>query len=83
MLRILSEKKRRAFYEKHMGETRTVLMENDTKDNIMYGFTDNYIRVGFPYDPEMVNQLVELKLEDFDTHNHVEGILKDRYFVNS
>jgi threonylcarbamoyladenosine tRNA methylthiotransferase MtaB len=83
MLRILSEKKRRAFYEKHLGETRTVLIENDVKDGIMHGFTDNYIRVAYPYEPELVNQMVELKLEEMDPQNLVQGILKDGFFVNS
>ena len=82
MLRSLSEKKRRAFYQSHLGETRTALMENDVKEGIMYGFTDNYIRVGIPYEAEMINQLIEVKLEDFDPNNQVQGILKDSYLVS-
>lgn len=63
MLRILSQKKRMAFYQNHLGETRTVLFEGENKDGLMYGFTDNYIKVGVPFDPDLVNQLVEVQLD--------------------
>ena len=63
MLRILSQKKRMAFYREHIGETRTVLFEGENKDGMMYGFTDNYIKVAVPFDKAKVNQLVEVKLK--------------------
>jgi len=66
MLRILSHKKRMAFYRKHLGETRTVLFEGENKDGLMYGFTDNYIKVGLPFDKSLVNQLVDVKLLDLN-----------------
>jgi threonylcarbamoyladenosine tRNA methylthiotransferase MtaB len=66
MLRILSAKKLRAFYEKHLGETRTVLFEGDNKEGFMHGFTDNYIKVKTPYDPELVNQMKEVELKSLD-----------------
>jgi len=83
MLRILSEKKKRNFYNRHLGETRTVLLENDVKEDRMFGFTDNYIRVTYPYQEEMVNQLVEMKLSELDNKLHVRGILKDSYLVTN
>lgn len=64
MLRILSQKKRMAFYQNHLGETRTVLFEGENKDGMMYGFTDNYIKVGVPFDPDLVNQLIEVELRE-------------------
>ncbi len=68
MLRILSEKKRRKFYEENLGQTFTVLFEEDIEDGMMHGFTENYIRVAAKYDPILIN---ELKLVTLD------GILAD------
>ena len=63
MLGILSEKKRRAFYERHRGETRPVLLEKGKEHGLLHGFTDNYIKVEFPADDSWVNHLVELELD--------------------
>ncbi len=62
MLSILSEKKRRAFYERHRGEIRPVLLEKGKEDGLLHGFTDNYIKVEFPADDSWVNHLVDLEL---------------------
>lgn len=71
MLRILSAKKLRAFYEQHLGQTRTVLFEGDNKEGFMHGFTDNYIKVKTPYDPSLVNQLKEVTLNAIDADGSV------------
>ncbi len=63
MLRILSDKKRMAFYLNHIDEVREVLFEAEEKDNLMYGFTDNYIRVEAPFNPLYVNRPVNVKLK--------------------
>jgi threonylcarbamoyladenosine tRNA methylthiotransferase MtaB len=57
MLRILSEKKKRAFYEKNLNTTRSILWEIEKDGDTMYGFTDNYIKVGRPYEESLVNTL--------------------------
>lgn len=57
MLHILSEKKRRAFYETQVGRTCEVIFEGDNKDGIMHGFTPNYVKVRVKYDPLAVNEL--------------------------
>ena len=75
MLRILSEKKKRAFYEENIGKEFTVLMEQDVANGLIYGFTDNYIRVGVPYDPHLVNQLLEVRLNHIDAIGMMEGEL--------
>lgn len=62
MLHILSDKKRRKFYEENLGSTQTVLFENDIEDGMMHGFTNNYIRVSAKYDPMLINELKEVKL---------------------
>ena len=49
-LRILSEKKKRAFYEQYVGATMPILWEQENDEGIQYGFTENYIKVGTPYD---------------------------------
>ena len=62
MLRILSEKKRRHFYEQHLGRETNVLFEADITDGYMEGFTDNYIRVVAKYDPLLVNEIKKVRL---------------------
>jgi threonylcarbamoyladenosine tRNA methylthiotransferase MtaB len=62
MLHILSDKKRRKFYEDHIGKSFTVLFENDIENGMMHGFTENYIRVAAKYDPVLVNELKPVKL---------------------
>ncbi len=62
MLHILSDKKRRAFYESNLGNEFTVLFENDVEDGMMHGFTENYVRVAAKYDPILINELKQVKL---------------------
>ena len=66
MLRILSAKKKRLFYEKNIGSTRTVLFEHENKNGFIQGFTENYVKVKVPYDPGFRNQIIKVKLNDFD-----------------
>jgi threonylcarbamoyladenosine tRNA methylthiotransferase MtaB len=66
MLRILSDKKKRAFYAEHVNEVHKVLIEQDMSNGRIHGFTDNYIRVGIPEDPTLINQLLEVKLQGID-----------------
>lgn len=62
MLRILSEKKRRAFYQANIGMDAFVLFENEEKEGKMYGFTENYIKVETDYDPLMINELTPVTI---------------------
>ena len=62
MLRILSEKKKRFFYEQHTGLETNVLFEADITDGYMEGFTENYIRVAVKYDPILVNETKHVRL---------------------
>ncbi|WP_138434281.1 tRNA (N(6)-L-threonylcarbamoyladenosine(37)-C(2))-methylthiotransferase MtaB [Winogradskyella algicola] len=66
MLRGLSAKKRRAFYEKQIGTTRTVLFEGENKEGYIHGFTENYVKVKAPWNPELVNTLHEVELTKID-----------------
>ncbi|GAB2608395.1 tRNA (N(6)-L-threonylcarbamoyladenosine(37)-C(2))-methylthiotransferase MtaB [Belliella aquatica] len=72
MLRILSEKKRRKFYEENLGKTFTVLFEEDIEDGKMHGFTENYIRVAAKYDPILINELKTVTLNEINERGTVE-----------
>jgi threonylcarbamoyladenosine tRNA methylthiotransferase MtaB len=65
MLRSLSVKLKRAFYEKQIGLSHEVLFEQEEQDGFMYGFTDNYTRVRMPYDPLQVNELIAVEIQGF------------------
>lgn len=64
MLRILSDKKRRAFYEEFVGEVRPALFEGNDKQGEIHGFTDNYIKVVMPFDTSYINQIQDVYLHD-------------------
>ena len=76
MLRTLSEKKKRYFYQQFLGTTRLALMEQEQHGNVMHGFTDNYIKVSMPFDALHVNQLVNVHLQDFDDAGNVLAIVQ-------
>ena len=71
MLRGLSVKKRRAFYESQIGSNRTVLFESENKEGYIYGFTENYVKVKMPWDPALVNTLQEVQLTKIDEDGSV------------
>jgi threonylcarbamoyladenosine tRNA methylthiotransferase MtaB len=75
MLRILSDKKRMAFYQKHLGEKRKVLIEEENNGKFMYGFTDNYVKVRLPYDPLYTNEVREVKLKAINEEGTVDAHL--------
>lgn len=72
MLHILSDKKRRKFYENNLGREFTVLFENDVEHGMMHGFTENYIRVSAKYDPILINELRKVKLTSINEKGLVE-----------
>jgi threonylcarbamoyladenosine tRNA methylthiotransferase MtaB len=71
-LHILSDKKKRAFYESQVGSKRTVLFEAEEDEGIMYGFTENYVKVKTAFNPELVNQMQNVQL----TEIYRDGVLK-------
>lgn len=72
MLRGLSVKKRRAFYESQLGSFRTVLFEGENKQGYIHGFTENYVKVKTPWNPELVNTLHPIQL----THIDDDGLVR-------
>ena len=83
MLHILSDKKRRKFYEENLNIEATVLFENDIEDGMIHGFTENYIRVTAKYDPMLVNELKCYKLVSVNAKGLVElGEVEDEVFLH-
>lgn len=72
MLHILSDKKRRKFYEEHLGQISSVLFENDVEHGMMHGFTENYIRVTAKYDPILINEIKKVRLTAINESGLVE-----------
>src|SRR5690554_3364997 len=71
MLHILSEKKRRLFYEQQLGKEEEVLFESDNKSGMMHGFSKNYVKVQTEYDPLLINELCSVRLLSIGAEGHV------------
>lgn len=80
MLHILSEKKKRAFYESQIGKTKNVLFEDDVEEGQMHGWTENYVRVTAKYDPLLINTTKEVSLTGFNDKGLVEVSETDLVF---
>src|SRR5210317_215149 len=79
MLRGLSVKLRRAFYESQIDTKRTVLFEGENKKGYIHGFTENYVKVKTPWDPALVNTVAEVRLRDIDQ----DGLVRFDYVENN
>jgi threonylcarbamoyladenosine tRNA methylthiotransferase MtaB len=66
MLRALSVKKKRAFYESQVGKEKKVIFEHDNKDGFISGFTENYVKVKAPWSEELINQERKVFLKKID-----------------
>ncbi len=66
MLRILSAKKIRHFYEQNLNTTHPVIFEHENRNGSMYGYTDNYVKVKLPYNESLINTHVDVKITGFD-----------------
>lgn len=82
MLRILSEKKRRKFYEENLNLSFEVLFEEDIEDGMMHGFTENYIRVTAKYDPLLINEIKTVTLKEINERGVVEVMEPEFQFEN-
>ncbi len=71
-LHILSDKKKRKFYEENVGSIRTVLFEQEEDEGVMYGFTENYVKVKLPFDADKTNTFQTIRLTEIDR----DGIMK-------
>ena len=71
-LHLLSDRKKRQFYTENMGSVRSVLFEQEEDEGIMYGFTENYVKVKYTYQTDLVNTFQSIKLLDLDR----DGVMK-------
>ena len=71
ILHLLSDRKKRQFYEQNIGLIRTVLVESEQDEGWMYGFTENYVKVRLPFDVKLANQFLKVKLVKVNS----EGIM--------
>lgn len=76
MLTILSEKKRRCFYEQHLGQVREVLFEHSKEPGLLSGFTDNYIRIEAPLAENLVNTIAQVELLSIGSNRIVETAIR-------
>ncbi|MFT5165238.1 MAG: threonylcarbamoyladenosine tRNA methylthiotransferase MtaB [Saprospiraceae bacterium] len=77
MLRILSEKKKRSFYSQFLGRRREVLFELHKDKKLMTGFTDNYLKIEAPIDPELINKIATVQLMEVKENGNIEVIIMD------
>lgn len=71
-LHILSEKKKRKFYEENIGSTRLALIEQEEENGMLFGFTENYVKIKLPYQEDLMNKFVRVELKEIDR----DGIVK-------
>jgi threonylcarbamoyladenosine tRNA methylthiotransferase MtaB len=62
ILHLLSDRKKRLFYEQNIGSIRTALIESEQDEGWMYGFTENYVKVRIPFDVNLANEFIQVKL---------------------
>lgn len=66
MLHILSDKKKRAFYESQIGKTKKVLVETEDHEGYLHGFTENYVKVKLDFKEELKNTIQNIQLLEID-----------------
>ena len=71
ILRSLSDKKRRIFYESQIGLDKTVLYEIENRRGYIYGYTENYLRVRTPWNPELANKLKPVRINEIDQDGYI------------
>ena len=81
MLRILSEKKKMAFYKTQLGKTLPVLWEHENKNGMMFGFTENYVRVQKSFDQNSVNKIEVIQLQKIQDDGTVSVDLAFEHFL--
>lgn len=81
MMRILSEKKKMEFYQTQIGEELSVLWEHENRNGMMFGFTENYVRVQKPFDQNFCNQIEKVVLRDIDANGNVSVLPSFQNFL--
>ena len=83
MLRSLSSKKLRKFYQENLGRTLHALMETENKDGMMHGYTENYVRIRLPYDAELINKLVPVLPESISDDFVMTATVAEHTFIQA
>lgn len=78
ILHLLSDRKKKAFYQTQVGKNKTVLFEQEENEGLLYGFTENYVKVKTPYDARLINQIVAVQLTEIDR----DGLMKCDILTN-
>jgi len=78
MLHILSDKKRRAFYESQAGLKGTVLFEESATTGTMEGFSENYVRVVVPFDPLQINTIQQVRYKSLNENGEMRGVVLEQ-----
>jgi len=78
ILHLLSDRKKRAFYETQIGQKRQVLFEQEENEGVLYGFTENYVKVKTAFNPALINQMVSVELTEIDR----DGLMKCNILSN-
>jgi len=73
ILRNLSNKKKNLFYINNLNSIRPALIEKNNKNNYLYGFTDNYIKVEIPYDHNLENNIINIDIKKINGNGFVNG----------
>jgi threonylcarbamoyladenosine tRNA methylthiotransferase MtaB len=71
ILRILSIKKRRNFYDSQIDKNQKVLFEGENKKGYIYGFSENYVKVRTAWNPSLINEIKDVKLDEIDNEGFV------------
>jgi len=81
MLRILSQKKKRFFYNQFVGQQKPVLWETDRHEQMMHGFTDNYVKVSTPYNEGLINTISHVTIGDVQSDLVCESQLLEKIYA--
>ena len=73
MLRSLSDRKKRMFYEKNLLSKKNVLFEKGENKENLFGYTENYVRVKIKYDKKIIGKVIKTSLERIDSEMNVVG----------
>ena len=69
----LSNRLYKTFAERYLGSIREVLFESTDHNGLMYGYTDNYLRVATPYDTTRINTICSVRLVAFDNDGNISS----------
>ncbi|MFM6965185.1 MAG: TRAM domain-containing protein, partial [Sphingomonadales bacterium] len=78
ILHLLSDRKKQAFYHTQIGKEKTVLFEQEENEGMLYGFTENYVKVKTPFNAQLVNQICTVQLTEIDR----DGLMKCNILTN-